>query len=388
MKIVADSNSIEIFLPKHYMIDFDALKFVGSKELSLFSECIYSDLKSHHKLIYRINNKKSIEKYCISGDDQLLDFIFSLISVAEECRINALMMKNVVADPKCVFAENGLYKFTYLPVEQSKDISVKNLLLKFLKLLQYRSEKYDRIIKVIKRSRHENCVKNTLDLIREDKKTKDVKKCFHKYKAICLPCENECETTLLRKNTDNILKENEYETTILSYAKLMNQDKENSFAETTLLLKDNHTYEPETSILTNNSSGCDSYYGETNLLNYSADNEIGIEGERTNRAASIDMPYLKRIDTGQIIYITKPKFIIGKNSVVSDYCINNASVSRNHASIICEENNCYVVDNDSTNGTIVEGVRISPYEKTEVFSGAIISFSGEVFQFFKGRGSI
>lgn len=78
-----------------------------------------------------------------------------------------------------------------------------------------------------------------------------------------------------------------------------------------------------------------------------------------------DMPYLKRIDDGKIIYITKPAFIIGKDSIISDYCIDNASISRNHASILCEANECYVVDNFSTNGTIVEGVRISPNERVE-----------------------
>lgn len=385
MKLVADSNSVEIFLSKNYSINYGALKFVGSKESSLFSECIYCDLQSYHKLIYRIDHMTSMEKYCISGDDQFFAFIFSLISAVEVCNVNTLMLKNIVADPKCVFVENGLFKFTYLPVEQSNDISVKNLLLKFLKLLQYRSEKYDQIIKVIKRSRNENCVKNTLDLISEDTKQKTQKKSFYKYEEMSLSSENECQTTFLKNNADNSLEESEYETTILSYENLMNKSQENSNAETTLLLKDKQIYEPETSILTNNSFECDTYSGDTNLLKSRYENEIYIEGERTNRETLINMPYLKRIDTGQIIYITKPEFIIGKNSVISDYCINNASVSRNHASILCEEDNCYIVDNDSTNGTMVEGVRIAPFEKVAVFSGSIIMFSDEAFQFFKGK---
>ncbi len=361
------SESVDVFLSKNAMISFDGLKFLASQPSTLFPKCIYSKFKSSHKFTYSINQKKSIEKNFITNDEQLLNFINSLISLVEVCNTNQLMMKNILVDKKYVFSENELYQFIYLPIEQSNDIPAKKFLLKYLKLVQNKSEKYSQIIKAIKRSSSENFINNVSGLICEYKKSKANKKDFDDYDELGLSNGNECETS------------------ILSQKNLMNFTDNNNSIETTLLLKDKQAYDPETSILANNSFECDSYSDETNLLNSSAANEIYIEEESTNRVSITDMPYLKKIDNGKIIYITKPKFIIGKDSSFSDCCIDNASISRNHASIICEANECYVVDNNSTNGTIVEGVRISPYERVEVFDGSIITFSDETFQFFKGK---
>lgn len=361
------SERVDVFLSKNAMISFDGLKFLASQSSTLFQKCIYSKFKSSHKFSYSINQKKSMEKNFITNDEQLLDFINSLVSLVEVCNTNQLMLKNILVDKKYVFSENGLYQFIYLPIERSNDISVKKFLLKFLKSVQYESERYSQIIKAIKRSSSENCIKNISCLICEHKKSKVNKKAFSDYDALCLSNENECETS------------------ILSPKNLMNCTDNNGSIETTLLLKDKQAYDQETSILANNSFECDSYSDETNILNKSTANEICIEKESTNRALIIDMPYLKKIDNGEIIYITKPIFIIGKDSGISDYSINNASISRNHASILCEADGCYVVDNNSTNGTIVEGVRISPHERIEVFDGTIITFSDETFQFFKRK---
>lgn len=120
-----------IFLSKNAMINFDGLKFLDSQSSKLFPKCIYSKFKSSHKFTYSINQKNSMEKNFITNDEQLLNFINSLISLVEVCNTNQLMLKNILVDKKYVFFENGLYQFIYLPIEQINDISAKKFLLNF-----------------------------------------------------------------------------------------------------------------------------------------------------------------------------------------------------------------------------------------------------------------
>ena len=72
-------------------------------------------------------------------------------------------------------------------------------------------------------------------------------------------------------------------------------------------------------------------------------------------------PHLVRERTGEKIYITKDEFKIGKSKVHSDYAIeNNTAVSRVHVVVIKRNGVCYMEDNNSTNGTFVDGERLEP----------------------------
>ncbi len=72
-------------------------------------------------------------------------------------------------------------------------------------------------------------------------------------------------------------------------------------------------------------------------------------------------PHLVRQKTGEKIYIDKDTFKIGKSKIHADYSIeNNTAISRVHVVIIRRNGVCYMEDNNSTNGTFVDGSRLEP----------------------------
>lgn len=95
---------------------------------------------------------------------------------------------------------------------------------------------------------------------------------------------------------------------------------------------------------------------------------------------------LKNNLTGQRVRVEKSVFKIGKQAGFVDYVSTNASVSRLHATIVCEDEHYYVIDEASTNGTMIEGVRIRPHEKIELKDGMLIAFGNESFIIRIGKG--
>ena len=95
---------------------------------------------------------------------------------------------------------------------------------------------------------------------------------------------------------------------------------------------------------------------------------------------------LVRTSTGERVKVRGSYFLVGSDTHNMDYTVQNSSVSRHHATITCENDTYYIMDNKSTNGTLMEGVRIPPYEKVELTDGAILTLGSEVFQTEIGRG--
>lgn len=96
----------------------------------------------------------------------------------------------------------------------------------------------------------------------------------------------------------------------------------------------------------------------------------------------ITYPYLIRKNSFDRMDINKPVFRIGKErSYVDCFVANNNAISRIHADIITKNNSFFVKDENSTNGTYVNGNRLSPNEEVQVFDGDIITFANEEFEF-------
>ncbi len=111
--------------------------------------------------------------------------------------------------------------------------------------------------------------------------------------------------------------------------------------------------------------------GETTVLNEGA-------GETTVLGSSA--PVIKRSKTGEQIKITRPEFVIGKERNRVDYCISaNNSVSRTHAKIVNRGGQLYIMDMNATNGTFVNGSRISPNQEIRLSSGDRIKLADEEF---------
>lgn len=90
---------------------------------------------------------------------------------------------------------------------------------------------------------------------------------------------------------------------------------------------------------------------------------------------------LVRLSNKETVEITKDGFIVGK-SKHSDYQImKNNTVSRSHAIFhILDNGNFAIEDNDSKNGTCVDGVYLKAHEQKELKDDQTIRLSDEVFR--------
>lgn len=92
--------------------------------------------------------------------------------------------------------------------------------------------------------------------------------------------------------------------------------------------------------------------------------------------------YIIRERTQEKIEVDKPAFRIGKEkSYVDCFINNNNAVSRIHADIVQEGNAYYIKDNNSTNGTFVNGKVIKGKSRMEIHSGDAIMLANERFTF-------
>ncbi len=83
---------------------------------------------------------------------------------------------------------------------------------------------------------------------------------------------------------------------------------------------------------------------------------------------------------GRDIILNNLPIRIGSKKEESDFCVDNIMVSRSHAVLTYECGNYYVEDNDSTNGTFVNGSRIAPYEPVQIKDGDTVSFANEKYR--------
>lgn len=185
--------------------------------------------------------------------------------------------------------------------------------------------------------------------------------------------QNEGETTILSQKQP----QSEGETTILS------QEPYNE-GETTILSQESETTlftsnpfsESETTILSQEPQG----EGETTILSGgSGESEttlfgMGISAGEVMQAADAEIK-LEITDnhSGRKQTVNKNVFLIGKDANNMDFVVDDRSVSRHHATVFFENGSYFIMDNKSTNGTTMEGVALSPFEKAELYDGSIIS---------------
>ncbi|NMD68687.1 FHA domain-containing protein [Bacillus sp. DNRA2] len=94
-------------------------------------------------------------------------------------------------------------------------------------------------------------------------------------------------------------------------------------------------------------------------------------------------PYLIREKNQEKISVDKPSFRIGKERRYCDYFIgDNNAVSRSHADILTKAGRYYIVDNNSTNKTYVEGRTVPVQKEVEIFSGTKLRLANEDFVFY------
>lgn len=113
------------------------------------------------------------------------------------------------------------------------------------------------------------------------------------------------------------------------------------------------------------------YDGRTVLLEQGNENS----GERT---------YYLEDKHGQRIVINKTMFFIGKGTntdIPNDYIVKNGAVSRNHAYLQLNAGGATITDNNSSNGTFINGERIPSLVKRELKDGDVVLLADEKFTY-------
>lgn len=134
-----------------------------------------------------------------------------------------------------------------------------------------------------------------------------------------------------------------------------------------------------------------------NIPNYSGSMETGVMGQNPETGATtllnpgmgtapgeplITSGTLIRRKNSDNIIIDKQSFSIGKDSLHVDYCIkDNPAVSRTHVTINTVNNEVFIQDCHSTNGTFVNGKRLEAGESEPIKDGDVIKIADEEFQY-------
>ncbi|HUM85397.1 MAG TPA: trypsin-like peptidase domain-containing protein [Lachnospiraceae bacterium] len=115
--------------------------------------------------------------------------------------------------------------------------------------------------------------------------------------------------------------------------------------------------------------------GETSVLNTGSE-------ETTVLGNSVNAGTLRRSKTGEQISINTSDFTIGKEMSRVNYCItDNTSVSRIHARFVNHNGFTYITDLGSTNGTFVNGRKLTPNSETQLNDGDKVTIADEKFTY-------
>lgn len=117
--------------------------------------------------------------------------------------------------------------------------------------------------------------------------------------------------------------------------------------------------------------------GETSVLGGGAGETSVLGGGSMQPTAT-----LIRKKNGESANIVKPNFSVGKERARVDFCIpDNNNISRTHVNIVCRGGAYFIVDNNSTNFTFVNGNKITPGQEVRLNSGDKIKLADEEFEF-------
>uniref|UniRef100_A0A7S4B5J5 FHA domain-containing protein n=2 Tax=Chrysotila carterae TaxID=13221 RepID=A0A7S4B5J5_CHRCT len=83
----------------------------------------------------------------------------------------------------------------------------------------------------------------------------------------------------------------------------------------------------------------------------------------------------------QLDLSTKKGVIVGRSEERTDLSVPDASVSRQHAAIVHDEETTYIVDLGSTHGTFVEAARLEPNKYTKLSNGDTIAFGTAPYEY-------
>ena len=113
-----------------------------------------------------------------------------------------------------------------------------------------------------------------------------------------------------------------------------------------------------------------------------SDDGISVQQIQQMQPVNYHFASLTRQVTGEKIELGKPSFVLGKNPEKSDYAVaDKTNISRVHAVITTRNGRYYVMDQNSTNGTFINGRIIKAGQETEILPGDCLMLANEEFIF-------
>ena len=90
---------------------------------------------------------------------------------------------------------------------------------------------------------------------------------------------------------------------------------------------------------------------------------------------------LTRVRDGGSFAINQPQFRIGRDPATVDYIVSdNTAVGRHHADILEHDGGCFVVDQNSTNHTYLNGQELAPGMEYPLHDGDELTLGDEIFR--------
>jgi hypothetical protein len=95
--------------------------------------------------------------------------------------------------------------------------------------------------------------------------------------------------------------------------------------------------------------------------------------ESSGRLIALDNKYVD-------ITLNKETLIVGRHKKTADILLNDPTIGKLHAELICEKETYYLRDLNSVNGTFINEERLMPYEMKAISSGDHIKFSTIIYE--------
>ena len=363
-----------ISVPETTEVDLDALNRLSSGHAVGFCTCRYAAENGCHVFTFDHRNAPSAVSIKYNDAEAKL-LLTSLHRASWNASQSGLAVSNIIMDPTCVFRGGNGFLFLYLPVRMAKDpTDIDRLILDFLKNIKGKHTIFKSLLKTIKQTG--NAMTALEIYVRSDNS---------------VTAETAGSERLNKPQESGRLLASEEETTVLSQARY------DSEGETTVLSnKDAYGYEEqvntadpksgtryldheELSRMVKQSYAEDSREKQPTLSGNAFPEYYKInEAPHTHRQTV--QVFLVSADNRGKYEIAESGTDIGTLSGSGRITLRNSSISRRHAGISIDRNRVFVTDYSSTNGTFMDGVEITPGQKTEVYNGSFLSFGNETFQ--------
>ena len=105
-------------------------------------------------------------------------------------------------------------------------------------------------------------------------------------------------------------------------------------------------------------------------------------GETTVLSQQVHGGSLFRKKNGESISINRAEFTIGRERNSVTYCISdNSSIGRTHVKLFVRNGTTYLVDQNSKNGSFINGVKAAPNQEMPLKAGDKVTLADEDFEF-------